>query len=179
MAIPESPQDLPLPPSLSKLRRQAAAEAEAAAAANREDTVDFESVAVREDFRQDVESAERRAGLSEVDALLQRYHTEKTRTDAGARPLPPLTNGLSPGNRSPRSAPVDPRGNGSHFGEGAGSRAQLPPLTSQSSYAEIERLRAENSELRGMVTELREYVEAHDPEVLATHVRELEQGAAE
>jgi hypothetical protein len=143
--------------------------------ASAEDMIDFESVPPSASIAP--ESPAPRAG-DDVEALLQRYHAEKGRTEGPA--LPPLTNGRS----ALANRPV-PRSNGALHSEvpalANGVRRQLPPLTAPggSSFPEFERVRTENAELRNMVGDLREYLEAHDPEVLASRLRELEQSAGE
>lgn len=191
MATTPYSQD-PLPPSLSKLRRRlltagpTVPEPEPAFVDDdRANTIDFESVTGSGllDELQEEPTPVANSGSDEVEALLQRYQAEKGVPEAEPRnapSLPPLTTRRAIANG-------DNRQNGGFHGEvlraGGGSRIPTPARSSAhangASGAEVEKLRGENNELKAMVGELREYLEAHDPEVLAKRVAELEQAVAE
>src|SRR5262245_31993132 len=81
MAIPQTPQD-PIPPSLSKLRRQlhGAGKAPAPHSAVADETVDFDSLASDDAVREELAQAGRPKPVpDEIEALLHRYQAEKAR----------------------------------------------------------------------------------------------------
>src|SRR5205814_609627 len=111
----------------------------------------------------------------DVESLLQRYQAEKGMSAGQMDVATPATNGtrrgtlpdlrLAGGSKetSPRTGPA---------------RAGLPALTTAAN-AEVEKLRAENAELRQLVNEYREVLEANDPTVWEQKVAHAEQQVAE
>jgi hypothetical protein len=175
MATPHTPVD----PSLSVIRRRLIAVAPDGGS----DSVDFDALGGNHQLQQELEQSARgpaTGGYDEVEALLHRYQAEK-----GGSALPELevrppsnsisANGLRRGVSAPGGGTARPM-NGSFHGEvlrGTGSMHGLPPLTSNN-YVETERLRTENTELRAMVAELRQYLEENDPTIWEQKVQNAE-----
>ncbi|MFL5339755.1 MAG: hypothetical protein ACJ8F7_06265 [Gemmataceae bacterium] len=156
--------NLPLDPSLSTIRRRLISTAPEDVA----DSVDFETLNAA--LSEDAEAAPRSpVGYDEVEALLQRYQAEKGRGPAEeTRPQLP-----APSARRNPLPPPDLRPSGSFHGEvlrqPPAPRNGLPPLSAANGngyghVSESERLRTENTELRDMIAELRQYLEANDPQ---------------
>src|SRR5262249_12276567 len=106
----------------------------------------------------------------EIEALLHRYQAEKARRtppevhiDPAAPGLPPLTRGSA--HRQNGSSGDMKRANG------------LPALTTNI-HLEVDRLRAENSELKKMVAEFQQFFTDHDPQVAQQQRQELDQALA-
>ncbi|HEV3145287.1 MAG TPA: hypothetical protein VGZ47_15455 [Gemmataceae bacterium] len=181
MASPETPQDS-IPPSLSHLRRHMPAGASPNQPAElADDTVDFENLAGDESVRQELakaagaqefaKAAGAKPASDEIQALLERYQAEKSRQtptdvqiDAAAAGLPPLT----------RASTV--RRNGSSLsGQGDIKRAGGLPALTTSSQVELEKLRAENTELKKLLAEMQQFYSDNDPQAMVQHNQEVEQ----
>ena len=171
MASPQSSQDS-VPPSLSHLRRHLAGDpAPAARSASAEETVDFDNMtgddAVREELSR---GAPAKPKSDDIGALLERYQAEKSRKtpteiqlDPVAPGLPPLTRGAGARrNGSQLSAPVEARRTNG-----------LPALTT-STQVELDKLRAENADLKKMLTEVQQFYAEHDPNQMEQQKQEVE-----
>jgi hypothetical protein len=174
MASPQSSQDS-IPPSLSHLRRQLSGEADSAEPARRsasaEETVDFDSLtgddAVREELAQSVSP---RPKSDDINGLLERMQAEKSRKTPTEVQLEPPAPGLPPLTRA-----TGLRRNGSSVtlpGE-AKRTSGLPALTT-SSQLELDKLRAENAELKKMLAEVQQFYSEHDPNQLEQQKQEVE-----
>ena len=177
MATPQTHSDL-LPTSISMIRRRLiTATADELAADPRSETVDFDALGGNHLLQEELEQAARSPaapaiGYDTVEALLQRYQAEKGGAASPELELRAPMNSMS-ANAMRRNGASSvgvptaalPMQNGSFHGEvlrGSGSRHGLPPLTGNS-YSELEKVRGENTELRAMVAELRQYLEEYDP----------------
>jgi hypothetical protein len=175
MATPHAPVDS-APNSLSMIRRRLISAAPDGSADPRSETVDFDAIGINSQLQQELEeSAQPEPGsYDDVESLLQRYQAEK-----GGAAMPELelrapsnsvsANGLRRAASQPSAAPGPARAaNGSFHGEvlrPAGSRHGLPPLTGNNNFAELDKVRSENAELRAMVADLRHFFEENDPAV--------------
>lgn len=117
-----------------------------------------------------------RLANDDVDAMLERYQAEKGLSMPETEPV--RVNGSMPAPRRSAAMP-ELRMPGSQNGiRNRNGRTGLPPLTTAAN-AELERLRAENEELKQMVGEYREVFEEHNPEQLEAKLAESEKGIAE
>lgn len=166
-------------PSLSMIRRKLIS----ATAADASESVDFDHFSSETEepalspelshlLKQPPKTAAAPAGYDDVEALLQRYQAEKGlgNSDHGA-PLPP------PAAPAPRPASADSR-NGFNNGLRQPPPRGLPPL-SRGRNSEVQRLETENAELRQLVNEYREVLEANDPTIWEQKVAAAEQAVAE
>jgi len=188
MANSNQPRD----PTLSNLRRRLVSTKPEAAKAPplpndaSADSVDFDAV----ENATDAEKPASRVpiGYDEVEALLQRYQTEKGRNGSAEQEVPmlPPLNGLRRQAPSPQqgqhSAPA-PLSGSSHQGTRptSGSRQGLPPLVMMNGQGsgEWDKLRNENAELRAMVAELRQYLEENDPQAWEERIGQADATLAE
>lgn len=110
----------------------------------------------------------------DVESLLQRYHAEQNHANRRnmTRRLKGSAHGLANG---VSSTSQDTRVEASaSTGHGA-----LPPLIGGANPMELERIRVENAELREVVAELRQVLEANDPQVWEHQRQEAERLIAE
>lgn len=158
-------------PSLSILRRRLLSAATPPSTDCPSDSVDFDQIGESE-LSSEIESLLRakptdHAKQDDVDAVIQQYQAERAMSDSSTRwprrdqipaPAAASTRAL-PGSRN-GARPTPPRG--------------LPPLTT-ATHAELERLRAENAELKQVIEEYREVLEANDPAIWEQRFNEAEQ----
>src|SRR5579864_6532902 len=175
MASPHPSQES-IPPSLSHLRRQLAGGTEDAGAAPQEragladGTVDFDGMAGDDSMHEELAETSRPKQVpGEIEALLQRYQSEKSRKTPTEVQLDPAAAGLPPLTRAGGA-----RRNGSAASAHSDLRRQngLPPLTTNSQ-VEIEKLRTENAELKKMLTEVQQFYAEHDPQLLEQQQQEV------
>jgi hypothetical protein len=173
-----STQNDSLPPTISTIRRRLiSATAGDLPPAGRgddsgSDSVDFDTLVADGVIRKELEEVTRESqAQDEVEALLQRYQAEKgrqtppeVRIDPAAAGLPPLS----------RTTSMRRNGTTSHHGDVGRLGSSLPPLTTNT-HVEIEKLRAENTELKRMVTELQQVCAANNPKEWEQHQQEIEQ----
>lgn len=167
MASPEKS-----PPSKSVIRRRllaATPEAPKPSAANdlSADSVDFnngsEDSAILQELQRIGRPAAQSDDVGEVDALLRRYEAEKGVSDSSLA--------RRPGMNGARVFPPDPqRGDSGRLRASGG----LPPLTTAGN-VELERLRAENAELKDMVAEYRDHIESNQLHDWEQKIQEAEQ----
>lgn len=115
----------------------------------------------------------------DVDSLLQRYYAEQHQANRRnmTRRLKGSAQGLASGVSSTTPEPSSSRESATSASRG---HAHLPPLVGAGVNAgELERLRAENAELRQMVAELRQVLEGNDPEAWQQLHREQQRLLAE
>src|ERR1051326_259343 len=182
--MPTSTPD-PVPASVNTIRRRlisASPDAKKGPAEGDHDgaAVDFDAVSESGLLRDLQKPAKGPApvGYDEVEALLQRYQTEKGIKSSEPAPSPAATVSTRRG-----SGVTDLRSLAAMVQSDAtrpapGRTSTLPPLTTTGN-AELERLRAENGELRQLVAEYRELLEANDPSVWEQKVTHAEHIAAE
>jgi hypothetical protein len=189
MANSNQPRD----PNLSNLRRRlVSAKPEAAKLPPlpndpTADSVDFDAV-------ENGANAEKPAsrvpiGYDEVEALLQRYQTEKGKNGSAEQEVPvlPPLNGLrraaasSQQGQHPAPAPLSGSSHQGTVRPTSGSRQGLPPLVMVNGQGsgEWDKLRSENAELRAMVAELRQYLEENDPQAWEERIRNADAALAE
>jgi hypothetical protein len=160
--------------SLSQLRRQLLSAAPELADSANSDTVDFDNVSEAGGLGNELQSllrpkAATASSQDDIESLLQQYQAEKTIPDSPAprwakrEPTVASGNRTLPGSRL-GGRPTPPRG--------------LPPLTT-ATQAELERLRQENTELKQLLEEYRELLEANDPAVWEQRLQEAQQTLAE
>ena len=160
--------------SLSLLRRQLlSAATPPSEGIESSDSVDFDQVEEPAIVTPELQSLLRPKSApsskqEDVEAVLQQYQAERAMADPSGLRLPKresLTNAsraLSGSRLGPRPTPA--RG--------------LPPLTT-TTHAELERLRTENAELKQLIEEYRELLEANDPTVWEQRLNDAQQALTE
>jgi hypothetical protein len=175
MASPQSSQDS-IPPSLSHLRRQlAGGGADSAEPARRsasaDETVDFDSMTGDDPVREELgQAVPPKPKSDDIEALLERYQAEKSRKTPTDIQLDPAAPGLPPLTRAAGS-----RRNGTQLSAAAEMKRNngLPALTTNAQ-VELDKLRAENAELKKMLAEVQQFYAEHDPSHLEQQQQEVE-----
>ncbi len=156
-------------PSLSLLRRRLLSAATPPLTECPSDTVDFDHVGESE-LGSELESLLRTKPVEsertdDVDALLQQYQAERAVGDSSS---------IRRAAARRESVPIAARAlAGSRHGSRPTPSRGLPPLTT-TTHAEVERLRAENAELKQLIDEYREILEANDPSIWEQKLLEAE-----
>lgn len=161
-----------VPQSLSVIRRRLLASApdvpqpRAGNNGHSSDSIDFETSEEDPGLLKELQRVGRSAAAPEhgdVDELLMRYEAEKSIASNGNVRRGSVHDGRA-------SGPGGLSGEGSRLRSGGG----LPPLTTASN-AEVERLRAENTELKQMVAEYRQHIETNQLQDWEQKIQEAEQ----
>jgi len=170
------------PDPISMIRRKLISAAPAESADARAESIDFDQYAENGDNGLDAgleqllkpkptnghASHAAHGGHDDVDALLHRYQVEKGLGHVEQAPPPPAhqearsVNGNLTGSQRP----------------GPAAAKGLPPLT-KTGRSEVQRLESENAELKQLLNEYREVLEANDPTLWEQKVAAAEQTVAE
>jgi hypothetical protein len=168
-------------PTISAIRRKLISAAPAESADARSESVDFDQFSdgsengLTSGLEQFLKPQSTNGHAShggdddDVDALLHRYQVEKGLGHVESAPPPPAVH------QETRS------GNGHLTGSqrlGPAASKGLPPLT-KTGRSEVQRLESENAELKQLINEYREVLEANDPTVWEQKVAAAEQAVGE
>jgi uncharacterized phage infection (PIP) family protein YhgE len=119
-----------------------------------DDAIDFETPNETNGFLPDLGASTPRT--DDVESLIQRYHAERQGLNRRGAIRKPATAEKTVGQQDTRSL----RDSAASTGHGG-----LTPAGRRIGVSDLDQLRAENQELREMVTELKQVLEANDPQV--------------